>query len=624
MDLGGFRTSKSVILIPVLMLLAFIIACGGTATSAPDAAREAPTPTLFVKVVESEGDLKQATPVKGSAATPVPAVKGSAATPVPDATKESAPAMQIKRGGIVPMHAYAAPTTARPLIEATYSHIHMLSPYFNGLLIYDPETADTDDLTCDLCTSWDVSADGTVFTYRLHPEARWSDGVPVTSEDVVFTFNSIFDPDQYDPLWEGHKLRSETGFLKPYYESIRAIDDKTVEITLQFAAGDWHPTLGLQTMKTLPKHVVLGEGKMQGLAKPEDIVGSGPFIHVEFVKDVSNETTRNPDYFKEGRPYIDGMIQYIIVDVGSIVAAFAAEQVLMTSGNVDNMGSIESKQFLEDHGDRYNVYFVGPAGAYHVMFNAEKKPFDDPRVRKAINLAVNRQEIIEIFSVGDYTLGLPFPPGTWYGRTLEEAEQVPGFRLDANGNKHPDDLAEARRLLTEAGFPDGFKTTITMRRAVLYVDIGTVVAQQLEEYLNIESEINIMESAAGQAAYLAGDYEYAVQGHALAFSSPDAGFGSTKTTGSLLGDTWARGQKTTHWAEIQELFTKQTRETDVVKRLAMLRQVSDLWLDDPPMADIYWSSSTFNIHKKIQGWNPHPSIHASSMMHEHIWCDPAC
>ena len=611
MDFGGIRKTKGVILIPVLMVLAFIIACGGSATSAPDATGEVPTPTLFTSV--TGGEDTQATPVTGGGATPVP-----------DATEESEPAVEIKRGGIVPMHAYAAPTTARPLLEATYSHMQMLSPYFNGLLIYDPETADTDDVTCDLCTDWDVSADGIVFTYRLHPEARWSDGVPVTSEDVVFTYNSIFDPDQYDPLWEGHKLRAETGFMKPYYESIRAIDEKTIEITLQYVAGDWHPTLALQANKIAPKHVVLGEGKMQGLAKPEDIVGSGPFVHVEFVKDVSNELTRNPDYFKEGKPYIDGMIQYIIVDVGSIVAAFAAEQVLMTNGNVDNMGSIESKQFLEDHGDRYTVYFVGPAGAYHVMFNSEKKPFDDPRVRKAINLAVNRQDIMEVFGVGDLTLGLPFPPGTWYGRTLEEAEQVPGFRLGPDGKKHEGDLIEARRLMADAGFPDGFKTSILLRRAVLYVDIGTVIAQQLEEYLGIESEIDIAESAAGQQQYLAGDYEYAVQGHAMGFSSPDAAFGSTKLDGGLLGSVWARGENTTHWAEIQDLFSQQSREQDVEKRLAIVRKVSDLWLDDPPMADIYWSSSTFNIHKKIQGWNPHPSIQASSLMHEHIWCDPAC
>ena len=96
------------------------------------------------------------------------------------------------------------------------------------------------------------------------------------------------------------------------------------------------------------------------------------------------------------------------------------------------------------------------------------------------------------------------------------------------------------------------------------------------------------------------------------------------TTVPMSTYSTARGQNTTTWAEIQDLFAEQSRENDVERRLALLRQVGDLWLDDAPLADIYWSTSTFNIHKKIQNWNPHPSIYASSMMHEHIWCDPAC
>ena len=362
---------------------------------------------------------------------------------------------------------------------------------------------------------------------------------------------------------------------------------------------------------------------MQGLAKPEDLVTSGPFRHVKFVKDVSNEYVKNEDYFKEGRPYIDGMIQYIIVDVGSIVAAFAAEEVLMTNGNVDNMGSIESKQFMDDHGDKYNVYFVGPAGAYHVMMNTEQKPFDDPRVRRAIMLAINRQDIIETFSVGDYQLGLPFPPGTWYGRTLEEAEKVEGYGL-VDGEKAGVDVTTAKRLMKEAGFPDGFETTITLRRVEQYVEVGTAIAQQLQNALGITSVINVMDSAAGQEAFLAGDYKYAVQGSALTYSGPDPAFGTIHIDGGLLGDTWARGKNTTTWAEIQDIFARQAREQDVEKRKALVRQASDLMLKDHPLATIFWTTSTFNIHKKIQNWHPHPSLYASSMMHEHIWCDPAC
>ena len=447
--------------------------------------------------------------------------------------------------------------------------------------------------------------------------------MPVTADDVVFTFESIVDPDQFGDLWEGHTTRSHTGLIKPYYESSRAIDDKTVEVTLKFAAGAWHPTIALQGMKIAPKHIILGEGKMQGLAHPEDLVTSGPFRHVEFVTNVSNEYVKNEDYFKAGRPFIDSMIQFIIVDAESIVAAFAAEAVLMSNGNVDNLGSIESRQFLDDYSDQYNVYFVGPAGAYHVMMNTEQKPFDDERVRRAIILAINRQEIIETFSGGDYTLGLLFPPGTWYGRTLEAAENVPGFRL-LNGEKHTDDLAEAKRLMKEAGFPGGFETTITLRRAELYVEVGTAIAQQLNTALGITSVINVMDSAAGQAAFLAGDYTYAVQGSALTYSGPDPAFATIHIDGGLLGDTWARGQNTETWVEIQDLFAQQAGERDVEKRKALIRQASDLMLEDHPLATIFWTTSTFNIHKKIQNWHPQPSLYASSMMHEHIWCNPAC
>jgi len=584
-----------------LLALSVIIACGGApATSTPETKGEAPSPTPVTEVLDA-----------GVAA----------ATPVPEAA--GAPATQVKHGAIVPMHAHSAPVTAQPLIEATYSHLQNLSPLYNGLLIYDPDTDDTDDLVCDLCTSWKMSEDGKTFIYNLHPDANWSDGTPVTADDVVFTFESIVDPDQFGDLWEGHKTRSHTGLVKPYYESSRVIDDKTVEITLQFAASAWHPTIALQGMKIAPKHIVLDEGKMQGLANPEDLVTSGPFRHVEYVRDVSNEYVKNEDYFKEGRPYIDGMIQYIIVDAASIVAAFAAEQVLMTNGNVDNLGSIESKQFLDDHGDRYNVHFMSPAGAYHVMMNTEQRPFDDPRVRRAIILAINRQEIIETFSGGDFRLGLPFPPGTWYGRTLEEAEEVPGYRL-IDGVKPSVDLADAKRLMKEAGFPDGFETTITLRRVEQYVEVGTAIAKQLEDALGIKSVINVMESAAGQEAFLAGDYQYAVQGSAIVYSGPDPAFGTIHIDGGLLGDTWARGKNTTTWAEIQEIFARQAREQDVAKRIALVRQASDLMLEDHPLATIFWTTNTFNIHKKIQNWHPHPSLYASSMMHEHIWCDPAC
>ena len=532
-------------------------------------------------------------------------------------------------GQFINMHAYQAPTTARPLPEATYSHTSFLNPMYNLIMEYDPETDELDDYRCDLCREWEVSDDGATYTYRLHENIVWSDGTPFTAQDIIFTFDSIQDPDQFGDLYEGHKTHARSGMILPYYKDSRAIDDFTVEVNLNYPAAAWHSMLSINPVLMMPKHQVTktdddGKGTLQGLARPEDMVTSGPFRFVEFVKDVSVEFVRNPDYFKEGRPYIDGMKHFIIIDVGTIIAAFAAEEILMTNGNVDNVGSIESTQFREDYGDRYKVHFVGPAGRYNFLMNTEAKPFDSPLVRRAMNLAIHRQPIMDTLGVGDLTLGVPFPPELWYGVGLEEAAQYPGFRESEPGVKHPDDIAEAKRLLTEAGFPDGFEAELLIQRVVLYTDLGTLIAEQLRDFLGVDLTLNVMEAASAQQLQLTGEYQATMQGQSLPALDPDAAY-VEYANGGLLGDIWGRGRNLTNWDKLQDLFIRQSAESDSEKRYALLREAEkSIVNEDMNLAGIYFSTSTFNIHRTIQNIHSHPSLYASSQKWEHIWCNPQC
>ena len=598
--------AKFLVSIPLLLVLVAAVACGEDAT---------PTPT--------------ATAVPQPTATPVPVPPTP--TPVPTAapTPTPAPATAVgapKYGGIIPMHDYNAPTTGRPLPgQATYSHLKNLGPLYNQIVEYNPETDDTDDFRCDLCKNWELSKDGLTYVYHLVENARWSDGQPITAEDVVFTLESLVDPDQFGDLYKGHNARPHSALWKPYYESFRLIDQFTLEVKLKFPAAAWHATFALEPVKIVPKHVVTkGPEFLQGLANPDKMVTSGPFRHVEFIKDVSNEYVRNDDYFKEGRPYIDGMTHFIIRDVGTIIAAFAAERVITTNGNVDNIGSVESKKFLEDYGDRYNVFFEGPASKTVLMMNTEKKYFDNPLVRRAIGLAIDRHALIDTFGVGDLELGVPFYPDVWYGMGLEQAAQTPGFRVDANGDKHPDDIAEARRLLAEAGFPNGFETEIMLRKAQSYVDIGTVIVEQLKQFLNIDAKLRVTESAAGQAAFLAGDFNFSVINVSLLFLDPDAAFVEYKE-GGLIGNTWARSQNTLNWDKLNDLFRKQSSELDQQKRKAIIGEAEKSLLEeDDAIPGIYFSTATFNVHKTIKNFHPHPSLYASGQKWEHIWCDPQC
>jgi ABC-type transport system substrate-binding protein len=253
-----------------------------------------------------------------------------------------------------------------------------------------------------------------------------------------------------------------------------------------------------------------------------------------------------------------------------------------------------------------------------LLINTRVKPYDDVRVRRAIMLALHRQPIIQTFSLGNDDLGLPFPPGQWYGRTREEAAQAPGFR-ELGGKKHPEDIAAAKKLLAEAGIPEKFKVTLTARTVLEFLDVATVVADQFRQVLNWDVTLRPMESVAGQAAFLSGDYQIAVQGAGPTIPEPDGDFAALYIEGSL------RHLWTGYFHPgAQELYQKQLRELDREKRKALVRQADDILLhQDNSFPGLYWGNRSWIVDKRIKNFYIHPSIYHQAKL-EHIWCDPKC
>ena len=449
--------------IPIVLLLVLAIACGGNGDDEPEdtgGVSGQPTPTTA-----SAPEEPTATPIPTilGFATPTSPVDAGSPNPTPTATPETAamPAQEIKFGGAIAMQDYAAPTL-RAVHEWGFPTDKNMDPLYNNLVNFDPETDDPDDVICDLCTGWEVSDGGLTYTFRLVENARWWDGELVTAEDVVFSFQSILDPDTIVDD-DGTQLMADQGrssivkkannYMLPWPDCCRAIDEYTVELKLQFATAAFMPTISLATYNIQAKHTVIDQGKIQTYERWQDFNGSGPFKLVSYNKDVSNEYTRNEDYWKEGYPRIDGMTHFIIVDTGTIIAAFKARQVLMTNSMVSNLSNAEALQLAEEMKGELTVYWAGPVGYAGLLLNTTKAPLDNQKVRKAIHLALHRQPFVETFSKGLDFLGTPTPPGAWYGLSLEESAQLPGFRESEPGVKHPDDIAEAQRLMAEAGFP---------------------------------------------------------------------------------------------------------------------------------------------------------------------------
>lgn len=331
--------------------------------------------------------------------------------------------------------------------------------------------------------------------------------IVVTADDVVFMFKSMVEPDQFEILeiLEGRSTSAsiQTGL---YYDSgnARALDANILEVVTKFPSGSFLPALAVDTALVQPKHTVIDQGIVQGGRDLETLNGSGPFKFVKYIKEVSTEYEKNPDYFKEGRPYIDGMTHFVIIDSGRTIAAFKTGQVLTSNQAITNMTSLEAQRLDQDM-DNLTVHWGGPTGAVNVHMNTSKAPFDEAMVRKAVHLALHRQPIIDIFSGGTDLMGYLNPPGFWFSRTQEEYDQLPGYR-ELNGEKHPDDLAEAQRLLQEAGIAPNLSVTITARNCCAYPDQAVLIKEQLKNNLGWDIEIQVMEAGSGFDAFWSGDY----------------------------------------------------------------------------------------------------------------------
>jgi len=585
-----------------MVALLLLIACGAAATATP-----APKPAATAVPAPVTAPIAPKAPVaQPPAVAPTP-------TAVPQLTpKPSVGAVAGKYGGIVPMHDFAFPPPAMYPYKAL-QQIKNSSGIYNQLVEYNPETPDRNDIRGDLAKSWELSKDGLTYTFRLHENARWHDGKPVTAADVVFSLDSMMEPGAVRPL-----VRAALG---TYYNrgTARAIDAHTVQLPTLFQAPELIPLLSNDRFKIVAKHWVESGTDTD---KWENAMGSGPFKPGKFNKDVSVELVKNQDYWKKGLPYIDGMRHITIVDKGTAIAAYKTEQVLMTVFMITNFSSKEAARLQEDAKDKLTVHFVPNTTFVGVMFNSTYKPFDDVRVRRAINLAIHRRPFVETIGAGPGTEAMAPALGsdTWFGKSAAEIATLPGFR-ELDGKKHPDDLAEAKRLLAEAGFPNGFKADMMVRTVLEFPDMAQIAVDQLRRFLNIDLTIRPIDSATGLARYGKRDYALAVQATAHELIEPDAIVSKVWMPGGLY-DEWT-GWVPPKWFE--EDFYKQSREVDREKRKVILRRMEEYLIhEDPgPYALLYWSPRNWVVNNRIKNLYPGPALWTSTR-HENIWCDPKC
>src|SRR5215813_385586 len=351
------------------------------------------------------------------------------------------------------------------------------SPLFNGLVYHNP--VNPDEIVCDLCESWTVSPDGKTYTFRLR-EAQWHDGQPVTAEDIKFSLDRIVEPGA---------IRVRTGVLRTFYthQSAEVVDAKTIRVPIKFASPLFLENLASEYMKMYPKHVAekLSPEEAQ---QPGKLIGSGPWKLKEFKPNISVEYVRNPTYFKKGLPYFDGMIFTIVQDYNRRLAAMQVGQAQTTEGpTIGGYGNEDPMRLQTKTKKKVRAIYIPEAVQTYLLLHMNKPPFDDPRVRRAAFLAIDRQELVKIVRCVE-AYGCFGSVGTFLPNKGGQAVESPEDLAQVKGWRQPkdEDIAEARALMAAAGYANGVKATLNLATLPMGVRIGEVIAEQLRKNLGIE------------------------------------------------------------------------------------------------------------------------------------------
>src|SRR3979490_1092025 len=340
-----------------------------------------------------------------------------------------------KPGGILRVYHPASPASASIHEEATYSVNVPFMPVFNNLVIYKQDVAQNslESIVPDLAESWAWSGDGKTLNFKLRQGVKWHDGKPFTANDVKCTWDLLQGK-------ASEKLRINP--RKAWYRNLEEVTtngDFEVTFRLQRPQPAFIALLASGFSPVYPCHVPPAEMRRRP-------IGTGPFKFVEFKPNESIRVARNQDYWKPGRPYLDGIEYKIIKNQSTGALAFVAGEVDMTSPYFLQVPVLND---IKDQAPQVTCRLVPSNVQRNVIINREAAPFNNPDLRRAVALTVDRRAFIDTLTQGKGDIGgalLAPPEGIW-GMPADLMQELPGYDPARAKNR-----AEARKIMEKAPY----------------------------------------------------------------------------------------------------------------------------------------------------------------------------
>lgn len=540
-------------------IAAVLAACGPAApTAAPGGAQPSDAPAA----------ASTPTPI-----APLPTAGVATTTTAGNAGVLKAPEPNPKRGGTFRL-AFGATTSNYDMQQGANNNV--LCQLYNNLIRLNL-TDGLRTIVPDVAEKWDMATDGLSYTFKLRSGVQFHDGTPLTADDVVATYNRrIFPPPGI------------VSTLKDRYTAvtrIEAVDPLTVKFTLKEPSADFllvltDTTNAIYSKKTLEAN----NNDMRTVLAP----GTGPFVFSDYKEAERWTFTKNPHYWNNELPYVDAL-EFLHVpawsDRGTAVLTGQADVSWNVSGETWDEGAKRQ--------DIVNTYRVTVFNGPHVIINTRKKPFDDPRIRRALHLVLNRQALIQTYrSQEQIVLTRWVPHGSEFATPQEVIATLPGYREDKSA-----DVPEAKKLLADAGYPDGIQGVELLSASVPpHAEIlSPAIQDQLKRALNIDVKIRVMERSLLVEEEKAGRFTLVLDtpGPPIADFSP---LGNTyfKTGGSQNFGGYAN-------PTFDDLLKKSDQELDRGKRADLLNQIQDVLDQDPPWVFIGFEDHLLMARAYVKG-----------------------
>src|ERR1700675_1882684 len=488
----------------------------------------------------------------------------------------------------------AEPPTYDGHREGTFALVHPGAPHYNTLLRIDPTDRTGTKVMADLGESWTISADGRTYTVKLRRGVKFHDGSEMTSRDVKASYDRIVSPPT-----------GVMSFRRGQYLDVEAVETPnpyTVVFRLKWPSAAFLNLLA-SPFSWIYKADILAKDMRWYEA---NVMGTGPFLFVEHVKGSHWVGKKNPNYWDKGKPYLDGFRAMFMSSSASQVAAIRGERAHI---QFRGFSPAERDQLTTALGNKITVQESPWDCLNFVSMHHEKKPFDDKRVRRALSLALDRYEgskaLSKITLVKDVA-GIEVP-GTPYATPPAELEKLAGYGRDIAANR-----AEAKRLLREAGVPDGFSFTFKNRGIPHpYEPVGIWLIDQWRQIgLNVKQET--IEASAYYSMLKGGDFQVAMDFQCGFIVEPDLDLPRFISTSDA---NYGKHQDKV----IDELFTKQARATDIEERKKYLRAFEKRLLDEE--AHVIYTLQWHRIiphSSKVHGWTITPSHYLNHQL-DTVW-----